>query len=197
LAEQFYQKYPELLGRNLVVFLGRLHPKKGLDLLIPAFAEVLRSDPNAQLVMIGQGEKTYVQSIHDMAGRLGLSQRVLFMGHVPVDVKWQALAAGAVFALPSYQENFAMSVAEAMSSGLPVVLSRQVNIWKEVTESGAGLACDLTAASIADTILKYLKDPALRAAAAARGQRLVSDKFNWDRSTEALEKVYKQVLEKP
>ena len=87
-----------------------------------------------------------------------------------------------------------MTVFEAMRSGLPVVLSRQVNIWKDVTEAGAGMACDLTPSSIAGAILQYLRDPALRVATAAKGQKLVADRFTWDRSVEALEQVYKQLL---
>jgi len=194
LAGQFFQKYPELRGRKLVVFLGRLHSKKGLDLLIPAFAEVLKSDPNIHLVLVGPGEKNYVQGLHDLIVKLGFSERVLFTGHLAAEAKWQGLAAGTVYVLPSYQENFALTVVEAMRGGLPVVLSRRVNIWEDVTKAGAGLACDLAPKSVATTIVQYLKDPTLRAKAVACGQKLLAEKFNWERSFETMENVYKQLL---
>jgi glycosyltransferase involved in cell wall biosynthesis len=194
LAAQFLQQHPELRGRSLVTFLGRLHPKKGLDLLIPAFAEVLRSAPNARLVLVGPGEECYLQSLRDLVARHGLTESVFCTGPLTNEAKWQALSASAVFALPSYQENFALAVVEAMRCGVPVVLSRRVNICEELTQAGAGLACDLSAPSVASAILQYLKNPALRAMSAANGHQLAASQFNWERSVEAMETVYRQIL---
>jgi glycosyltransferase involved in cell wall biosynthesis len=194
LAERFLQKHPELRGKNLVLFLGRLHPKKGLDLLIPGFAEVVQSDLNARLVLAGPGDAGYLRALSDLAARHGLTEKILWTGPLEAEAKWQALAASTVFVLPSYQENFALTVVEAIRCGVPVVLSRRVNIWQDVTQAGAGLACELSAASVAKTILQYLKDPSLRAISAVRGQQLAADRFNWERSVEALEIVYRQLL---
>jgi glycosyltransferase involved in cell wall biosynthesis len=196
LAEQFLQEHPELRGRSLVTFLGRLHPKKGLDLLIPAFADVLRSEPNARLLLVGPGEESYLQSLRGLIAVHGLTDKVHCTGPLTSEAKWQALSASAVFALPSYQENFALTVVEALRCGVPVVLSRRVNIWEEVTQAGAALACDLSVPSVASAILQYLKDPAMRATSAARGQQLAADHFNWERSFEALEMVYRRLLPK-
>jgi glycosyltransferase involved in cell wall biosynthesis len=123
-----------------------------------------------------------------------LTDRVVFTGPLAAEAKWQALAASTVFALPSYQENFALTVVEALRIGVPVVLSRRVNIWEDVTKAGAGIACDLNVASVASAILQYLHAPGMRAVSAAQGQQLVAQRFNWDRSAEAMEIVYQQLL---
>ncbi len=114
LAEGFLQAHAELRGRKLVIFLGRLHPKKGLDLLIPAFAEVLRAEPESRLVLAGPGDAAYVQFLRQMISQHDIIDKVTFTGPLAHDNKWQALAAGTVFVLPSYQENFALTVVEAL-----------------------------------------------------------------------------------
>jgi glycosyltransferase involved in cell wall biosynthesis len=194
LAEKFLLNNPELRGRSLVIFLGRLHSKKGLDLLIPAFAEVLRSEPNARLVLAGPGEVSYLQFLHRLIAVHNLTEKVVCPGPLSNEVKWQALSASSVFALPSYQENFALSVVEALRCGVPVVLSRRVNIWEEVTQGGAGLACDISVPSVASAILQFLQDPVLRTKAGAIGQDLAAGHFSWDRSVEAMETMYKHLL---
>jgi glycosyltransferase involved in cell wall biosynthesis len=194
LAERFLEKYPELRGRSLVTFLGRLHSKKGLDLLVPAFAAVARSEPNTRLVLVGPGDENYARSLRARTVESGLQDKVTFTGPLADEEKWRALAASTVFVLPSYQENFALTVVEAMRCGVPVVLSRRVNIWEDVVRAGAGLACDLSVADVAGAILRYLKEPALRDAAARGGQALIAERYNWDRSALALESVYIRLL---
>jgi glycosyltransferase involved in cell wall biosynthesis len=194
LAAAFFREHPELRGRRLVLFLGRLHPKKGLDLLIPAFADVARSETNAHLLLIGPSNESYVRSLRDRVAQQGLAERVSFTGPLAGDAKWQALAASSVFVLPSYQENFALTVVEAMRVGTPVVLSRRVNIWQDVVGAGAGIACDLSAPSVTRSLLEYLANGDLRSNHGANGQLLVADRFTWDRSADAMEAVYKQIL---
>jgi glycosyltransferase involved in cell wall biosynthesis len=190
LAEQFLQKHPELRGRSLVIFLGRLHPKKGLDLLIPAFAEVLRSEPSARLLLVGGGEERYLRSLRDLMAIHGITEKILCTGFLTSEAKWEALSASVVFALPSHQEAFALAVAEALRCGVPVVVSRRVNIWEEVTQAGAGLVCELSVPSVASAILQYLKDPALQTTSAAKCNQLAADLCNWERSVQAIASVY-------
>lgn len=197
LAEEFLARWPELRGQRLVVFLSRLHSKKGLDLLIPACAALMRSRSDVQLVLAGPGEDGYVESLRELARHSGIAGRVTFTGALSGRLKWSVLAAGAVFALPSYQENFAIVVAEAMQVGLPVVLSRRVNIWKDVTEAGAGLACELDSASAASALGRFLDDPALSERAGQAGQRLARSKFTWELTAEACEMMYNRVLRVP
>lgn len=196
LACEFFCRFPQLRGTKLVLFLSRLHPKKGLDLLIPAFRSVAAGNREAHLLIVGGGQDKYVSSLRRMIDDVGIADRATLAGPLHGEVKWEAIAAATMLVLPSYQENFALVVAEAMRLGLPIVLSRRVNIWTDVVESAAGLACDLDAVSIAAAIDRFLSDRSLAESAGCRGQRLVAEKFNWARTATELEAAYSSVLAK-
>ncbi len=142
LAARFRSSHPELEGCKLVAYLGRLHPKKRPDAVITAMAALREKAPDAAILMIGDGKADYVDKLKQLAGDLGLISRVHFLGHLKGDEKWGALAASSVFALPSQQENFAIAVAEALQSGVPVLITDRINIWREIVDSGAGLLLD-------------------------------------------------------
>lgn len=137
--DEFLARWPELAHKCVVLFLGRIHPKKGCDMLIEAFA---RSAPNAQqtmLVMAGPDQEGWAATLRQQAADLGIAERVVFTGMLEGSMKWAALRAADVFVLPSHQENFGLSVAEALACGVPVLMSNKVNIWREVQEDGAAL----------------------------------------------------------
>jgi glycosyltransferase involved in cell wall biosynthesis len=138
LAAGFLDAHPELKGRRLLLFLGRLHEKKGCDLLIDAFARVAAFDPRLQLVMAGPDLTGWQATLQAQAAALGLAARVTFPGMLKDDTKWGAFHASEAYVLPSHQENFGIAVAEAMGCGLPVLLSDKVNIWREIQADGAG-----------------------------------------------------------
>jgi len=137
--EAFYARYPKLRGKRLALFLGRLHEKKGCELLIESFAEVLASDADWHLVMCGPDQTGWMAELQALAERLGVGQRVSWCGMVSGDTKWGALRAAEIFVLPSHQENFGIAVAEALSCGTPALISDKVNIWREVQSGGAGI----------------------------------------------------------
>jgi glycosyltransferase involved in cell wall biosynthesis len=137
--ETFYGSYPELRSKRLALFMGRLHQKKGCDILIEAFARVLASDPDWQLVMCGPDQVGWEATLRTMAEHLNISHRITWIGMVSGDLKWGALRASEVFVLPSHQENFGIVVAEALACGVPVLISNKVNIWHEVQNDGAGI----------------------------------------------------------
>ncbi|HTQ40762.1 MAG TPA: glycosyltransferase [Pirellulales bacterium] len=197
LAEEFLTTYPDLRGKALVVFLSRLHPKKGLDLLIPGFALLAKCQRSAQLVLVGPGESRYVAQLRQLAELLGIAHRVSFIGPLEGRAKWTALAAAQVFALPSYQENFALVVVEALRMGVPTVISRRINIWDDIIRSQGVAICDLTAQSVADMLLPWLSDPVTAESAGRQGQEFVGQHFTWDRSTEALCQIYADILGAP
>jgi glycosyltransferase involved in cell wall biosynthesis len=194
LSEAFFQRFPHLRGRKIVLFLSRLHPKKGLDLLIPAFRAVSNRFDDAHLALVGGGEADYVAKLRCLVDEEGLGKRATFTGPLNGNAKWEAMAAATMLALPSYQENFALVVAEGMRIGLPVVLSRRVNIWSEVVEAGAGLPCDLTVGSVAEAICCFLADPAFARCAGLQGQQLAIELFNWERTAAAVSAMYSDVL---
>jgi glycosyltransferase involved in cell wall biosynthesis len=137
--ETFFARFPELRGKRLATFLGRIHEKKGCDLLIQAFASVLAADPEWHLVICGPDQLGLQATLQAMAGRFGISDRITWAGSVSGELKWGALLASEVFVLPSHQENFGIVVAEALACGVPVLISKQVNIWHEVERDGAGI----------------------------------------------------------
>lgn len=140
LRERFLAAFPALRGKRLLLFLGRVHPKKGCDLLIDAFARVAAdADPALHLVMAGPDQAGWADTLRQRARQLGIAERTSWTGMLGGDLKWGAFHASEVFVLPSHQENFGIAVAEALGCGVPVLISDKVNIWREVQADGAGL----------------------------------------------------------
>jgi glycosyltransferase involved in cell wall biosynthesis len=140
----FLEKFTETQGKRIILFLGRIHPKKGCDLLISAFARVVRelSTHNSEplhLVMAGPDESGWSIRLKNLAVSLGISPQITWAGMLSGDLKFGALRSADLFALPSHQENFGIAVAESLACGVPVLISDKVNIWREVEEDRAGL----------------------------------------------------------
>jgi len=135
----FLDSHPHLRGKRLALFLGRIHPKKGCDLAIKAFAQVLSTDPNWHLVMAGPDQIGWQADLTRLAATLGIADKVTWTGMLNGNAKWGALHAAEFFLLPSHQENFGVAVAEALACGVPALISNRINIWRELKESQAGL----------------------------------------------------------
>ncbi|MGC2252538.1 MAG: glycosyltransferase, partial [Acidobacteriaceae bacterium] len=137
-VEAFYEACPGARERRFFLYLGRIHPKKGCDLLIDAFLAIAAGAPDVDLVMAGpdagmrDGLEARVKAAH-------LTNRVHWPGLITGDAKWGAFHASETFVLPSHQENFGIAVAEALGCSRPVLISDQVNIWPEIHADGAGL----------------------------------------------------------
>jgi glycosyltransferase involved in cell wall biosynthesis len=135
----FRDAAPDLGGRRFLLFLSRIHEKKGCDLLIEAFASIADRDPGLDLVVAGPDQGGLTERLKTQALRLGVASRVHFPGMLTGDAKFGAFRAAEAFTLISHQENFGVVVAEAMACGAPVLISNRVNIWREVAADGAGL----------------------------------------------------------
>ena len=138
-AAGFLVEHPELAGRRIVLFMGRLHPKKGCDLLLQAFARAFSGSEEWRLVFVGPDQVGWRAELETLARELGISSQVVWAGARMGEHKWGALAVAEVFALPSHQENFGIAVVEALACGVPVLISDKVNIWREILEERAGL----------------------------------------------------------
>lgn len=136
---EFLLRFPGLVEKRNVLYLSRLHPKKGCDLLIKAFAKVAELDSRLHLVLAGPGDAQWTDKLKLLAQKLRISNRVTFTGMLTGAAKWGAYDCSEVFVLPSHQENFGIVVAEALARGLPVLTTPQVNIWREIEDAGAGL----------------------------------------------------------
>jgi glycosyltransferase involved in cell wall biosynthesis len=126
--------------KKLMLFLGRLHEKKGCDLLIRAFHDLRDAAKDYQLVIAGPDNNGLAAKLRREAEQLGLAGRITWIDMVSGADKWSLLRAADVMVLPSHQENFGVVVAEALACGVPVLLTDKVGIWQEVVADGAGVA---------------------------------------------------------
>lgn len=164
-------------GRR-VLFLSRLHPVKGLELLLDAWPLVLRERPDARLVIAGDGDPEYVASLRARMVQIGAAARAIELpGFVNGSAKADCLAAADVFVLPSHHENFGIAVVEAIAAGLPVVVAPEVQLADFVARNALGVVAAREAGALARAILRTLTDTALRERCAARGPALVAQTF--------------------
>jgi len=134
---EFLSRYPQLQNTRNFLFLGRLHPKKGCDILLDAFARIESSDP-ISLIMAGPDQTGWESDLRRQVARLNLTNRVVFTGMLQGAMKQGALTSADAFVLPSHQENFGISGVEALAAGVPVLISNRVNIWREIDSDRAG-----------------------------------------------------------
>ncbi len=176
-----------------ILFLSRLHRKKGLDLLIPAFAQVKREFPDAELVIAGP-DNGALQSTQEAVTRHGLQESVSFPDMLRGAAKEAAFAQAGLFVLPSYSENFGIALAEAMAAGLPVVTTDQVNIHDAVSATGAGIVVPCTIDRLAAAMRTILADPALAETMGRNGRQLAAERYSWDAIGAQLESFYEDVI---
>ncbi len=192
---QFLEQFPALRDKRLILFLGRLHDKKGCDLLLDGFAAVFSQGLQQQgyhLVMAGPAEPEYLETIKARARSAfsGISEAakpVTFAGMLTGNAKWRAFAAAEVFVLPSHQENFGIAVAESLACGTPVLVSNKVNIWREIVEDGAGFSDDDTAAGVQRLLRRWAKgSDAERSAMSEKARSCFARRFEIGRATDSL-----------
>jgi glycosyltransferase involved in cell wall biosynthesis len=164
--------------RRMLLFLSRLHPKKGLELLIPAFA---RADlPDTTLVLAGPDADGYRAKLERLAAEQGVADRVLFTGMLRGVDRLSAMADADLFVLPSYRENFGIAVAEALATGCPVLISDQVNIWQEIEAGGVGGVVPTRVEPLAAALRAWMvEDEPRRLAAAARAKAFATARYDW------------------
>jgi glycosyltransferase involved in cell wall biosynthesis len=137
LRQSFFTQWPQLRGKEYLLFLGRIHPKKGCDLLLEAFERT--AAPELQLVMAGPDETGWSADLKAQAERLGIADRITWTGMLRGAAKWGAFYAAQAFILPSHQENFGIAVADALACGTIPLVSDKVNIARDVAGDSAGL----------------------------------------------------------
>ena len=191
-TEALLTKYPELVGKRVVLFLSRVDPKKGLDLLLDGFAKIRAARPDAVLVVAGNGDEGFVAQLRGQAQRLGVQRDVIWTGFLEGDEKRAMFATADVFVLPSYSENFGIAVVEAMASGLPVIVSDQVGIHHEVAQAKAGLVVRCDAKEVSGAVVQLLSDCEARSQI-ARNAVLLAKKFSPEVVSEMLIEVYRSL----
>jgi glycosyltransferase involved in cell wall biosynthesis len=192
-ADLFRRWLPALGERPYVLFLGRLHYKKGLDYLADAFCLLASRNRDAHLVVAGPDDGARADFETRIAAA-GLTSRVHVPGPVYGPEKLSAVAAAACFCLPSRQEGFSVAILEALACGTPVVISPDCH-FPEVAEVGAGRIVPRDAAAVADALGQVLGDAGLRERMGKAGRELVAARFTWPRIAERSIETYAGLVE--
>ncbi|MFI5329511.1 MAG: glycosyltransferase [Desulfobaccales bacterium] len=192
------RSFPVLADSPYVLFLSRLHPKKGLDLLFPAFQRLLalcreKDYSTPYLVVAGDGEQKYKHDLENLVQRLEIRDRVLFTGLVTGEVKLALLHHCAFMVLPSRGEGLPMAVLETMACGKPVVITPGCYL-PEVARAGAGLEVELEVEQFAQAMLKLWNNLGLRLEMGEKALKLIIHKFTWHKVAEQTVNFCKQIL---
>jgi glycosyltransferase involved in cell wall biosynthesis len=162
-----------------IVFLGRIHPKKGLDMLLPAWARLSRFHTDWELVIAGPDEGGYLAELRELARGLGLGSCLRYLGSVSGAEKVALLHSADLFILPSYSEGFAMSLLEAMACSVPVIATTACN-FPEISQKQAGWECEARLFSVMTALEAGLRaDAAERQQRGEQGRRLVEANYSW------------------
>jgi len=193
LATCFLDAHPILRGKRLILFLGRIHEKKGCDLLLEAFARTCPRMPDIHLVMAGPDSQGWGATLRARAVQLGIAHRISWTGMLAGEHKWGAFYASDVFCLPSHQENFGVAVAEALACGLPALMSDKVNIWREIQTDAAGLIAPDTLEGTERLLHGWLSMwPAERSAMRLAARRCFERRFRMERVAENVVRIIEQ-----
>ena len=191
----FYQQFPTTRNKTLILFLGRIDPKKGLDLLARAFAKIHRLFPQTHLVVAGPDSIGFQQTVENYFSQTGCLDAVTFTGMLSGSMKYAALSAASLYVAPSYSEGFSMSVLEGMASGLPCVITTGCN-FPEAAAAQAAYVVDINADAIADALINCLNNPQQSKEIGDRAREFIFQNYTWDKSGEFLKQVYTAIVNK-
>jgi glycosyltransferase involved in cell wall biosynthesis len=169
-----------------VLFLGRLDPKKSLEVLIDAMLQI----PDSKLLIAGDGEPGYVKELKDRVRANKLAPRVEFLGHLDDTIKWSYYRNAAVFVLPSISENFANAVLEAMAMRCPVIVTSGVGLADVVEHNECGFVVNRNPKDVADAINMLLQQPELQDKYGRNGERVARDEFSWKKVADQMKSAY-------
>ena len=190
---EFLSRYPQLQNTRNFLFLGRLHPKKGCDILLDAFARLNSREPTS-LILAGPDQIGWKTDLRRQVARLNLTDWVVFTGMLQGEMKQGAFASADAFILPSHQENFGISVVEALAVGVPVLISDRVNIWREINADRAGYIESDDLAGTSRLLQRWIDTPsAEREAVRQNARRCFEQRFEINRAADSL----LQVLSEP
>jgi glycosyltransferase involved in cell wall biosynthesis len=190
---EFLSRYPQLQNTRNFLFLSRLHPKKGCDILLDAFARIQSNDP-VSLIMAGPDQIGWESDLRCQVARLNLTNRVVFTGMLQGAMKQGVLASADAFVLPSHQENFGISVVEALAAGVPVLISNRVNIWREIDADRAGYVESDDLAGTARLLQRWIDTPtAERETMRQNARNCFEQRFEIDRAVDSLLQVLDEV----
>lgn len=192
-AQPFFKLHPGLAGKRIVLYLARLHPKKGVDLLLQAWRQIALQHADAHLVLAGPDSDGMLARLQQAAADGGFANTVTFAGMLTGTMKWSALAAAEAFILPSHSEGLSVAVLEAMGMGLPVIVTTACNM-PAVSEARAGWEIDASIEAIQDALFDLLQQqPRENAVIGKRGADLVRDRYTWAVVASKMASIYRWI----
>jgi glycosyltransferase involved in cell wall biosynthesis len=193
--EELTKIYTKLRNKEVILFLGRIHPKKGLDLFAKAFGKIAKERKDICLLIVGPDEGGYQAQIEKLLEEGRVLNKVIFTGMLTGYKKLVVLSGVDIFVLPSYSEGFSMTILEAMICGLPVIITHQCN-FPEVTQHNAGIIINPEMNELAEAMIKLLENPSLAEKMGENGKKLILEKFTWDRVADRMIETYNRILKK-
>src|SRR5438067_1417573 len=198
----FRARYPLLDSRRIILFLSRIDQKKGLELLIDAFAMVRAENKDVALVIAGDGEDAYVRELQERARRVlewsvvsgQEASGVIWTGHLSGEMKAAVLAAASVFVLPSASENFGIAAAESLAAGVPTIVSEEVALSADIRRYDAGVVVKRDTQQLAGAIGDLLSNRERAAGLAANGRRLAEERYSREAVGKALHQLYQKII---
>ena len=190
----FRDKFKISSGGKIILFLARLHPIKGLDTLIPAFAEVIRKEPTAVLILAGPDEEGYKRNVQLLIANYQLQDKVIFTDMLTGNDKTAAFKESDVFVLPSYSEALSIATLEAMFFNLPIIITKNSGLAEIVVDVGAGIVIEKDEKQLTEAILKILNNPELAKKMGENGRKLVETEFSSEKVAEKWIEEYRNLI---
>jgi glycosyltransferase involved in cell wall biosynthesis len=190
----FYEKFPQTYNKHLVLFLGRIDPKKGLDLLASAFAKIYQQFPDTHLVIAGPDNVGYLSTVKNYFQDLGCSDTVTFTGMLTGEMKYSALSAASIYVAPSYSEGFSMSILEGMASGLPCIFTTACN-FPEAKEAQVAKVVGVNQEEITEALLWCLSNKEEAKEMGQKARQFILENYTWDKIAVKLVEVYRTLIE--
>ncbi len=191
--EIFYEQFPDVRDKSILLFLGRIDPKKGLDLLATAFAKVHSQFPQTHLIIAGPDNIGFMPTARSFFEKASCLNAVTFTGMLTGVMKYAALSAANIYVAPSYSEGFSMSILEGMASGLPSVITTNCN-FPEAAKAKAAYVVDINADEIAQALIQCLKAPQQSQVMGNRARQFILENYTWEKIAGNLIEIYQAIL---
>ena len=193
----FRSRQPGINNKKMILFLSRINFKKGLDVLVEAFADLSKKRNDVALVIAGPDNEGYGKKVISWVNQLGIAGSVVFAGMLLGRDRLAAFRDCDIFVLPSYSENFGLVILEAMACGVPVIISDKVNISPEILKAKAGLVVNTDPGQLSRAIQRLIEEPQLKQVMVDRARALVAEKFTWEIISSQLTNIYQAILAQP
>ena len=191
-----FEKYPNLRGKKIILFFSRISFKKGLDTLISSLAKITKSKKDVHLLLVGADNEGYIRTVNKWIDNYGINDFVSYVGLATGKDKLMYLQDSDMFVLPSYSENYGLSVIEAIYMGLPVVVTENVGVAEYIRRCGAGYVTKKDDQMIIKSIIHLCNNPMEAKEMGKKGKIFVEENLLWNQIVEGMIKVYHDILVK-